>query len=84
MLICCYSLELELPGELVLSLFQLLSARHVLVVHVLDLRFDALELGIELGEKGGGQTERVRRREVSQCSVVANRLVSNLLQLGFP
>lgn len=44
------SLELELSGELVLSLFQLLTARHVLVVHVLDLRFDALKLGVQLPE----------------------------------
>lgn len=42
------SLELELSGELVLSLLQLLSAPHVLVVHILYLRFIALELGIQL------------------------------------
>lgn len=53
------SLELELSGELVLSLFQLLSAPHVLVVHVLDLRFDALELGVQLrGETRGRERER--------------------------
>lgn len=42
------SLELELSGELVLGLLQLLPAPHVLVVHVLDLRFNALKLGIQL------------------------------------
>lgn len=58
------SLELELPGELVLSLFQLLSAPHVLVIHILDLRFDALELGIQLrGEEREGETEETVRRE---------------------
>lgn len=41
-------LELQLSGELILDLLQLLSAPHVLVVHVLDLRFDALELGVQL------------------------------------
>lgn len=50
------SLELELSGELVLSLFQLLSAPHVLVVHVLDLRFDALELGVKL--EGGRERHK--------------------------
>lgn len=46
------SLELELSGELVLSLLQLLSVVHVLVIHVLDLRLNALELGIQLqGER---------------------------------
>lgn len=53
-----HSLELELPGELILSLLQLLSAPHVLVVHVLDLGFDALELGIQL--RGEKQRERER------------------------
>lgn len=42
------SLELQLSGELVLSLLQLLAAPHVLVVHVLDLRLDALQLGVKL------------------------------------
>lgn len=69
-----FSLELELSGELVLSLLQFLSVPHVLVVNVLDLRFDALELGIQLGGERGRererQTERVRRREVAQCSAV--------------
>lgn len=61
------SLELELSGELVLSLFQFLSAPHVLVVHVLDLRFDALEFGIEL--RGGGERERETNRggEEERC-----------------
>ena len=54
-----YSLEFELSGELVLGLLQFLSAPHVLVVHVLDLRFDALELGIQLR----GERERGRERE---------------------
>lgn len=58
------SLELELSGELVLSLLQLLSAPHVLVVHVLDLRFDALELGIKLVRR---EKERERQGEEKSC-----------------
>lgn len=60
------SLELELSGELVLSLLQLLSAPHMLVIHVLDLRLNALELGIQL------QGERERHTgwggTMSRCS----------------
>lgn len=56
------SLELELSGELVLGLFQLLSTPHVLVVHVLDLGFDALELGIKLRKEKEGETRRERER----------------------
>lgn len=52
-----HPLELELSGELILDLLQLLSAPHVLVVHVLDLRFDALELRVQLRD-GGGREER--------------------------
>lgn len=52
------SLELELSGELVLSLLELLSAPHVLVVHVLDLYFDCLELGVQLEE-----TTKTSKRE---------------------
>lgn len=52
------SLELELSGELVLSLLELLSAPHVLVVHVLDLHFDCLELGVQLDE-----TTKTNKRE---------------------
>lgn len=59
MFACPHSLELELSGELVLRLLQLLPAPHVLIVHVLDLRFDALELGVQLDEKR--RAERVRR-----------------------
>lgn len=72
-----HSLELELSGELILSLLQLLSAPHVLVVHVLDLGFDALELGIQLrGEKQReGERERWVRRAVAQCSVLTDELV---------
>lgn len=59
-----HSLELELSGELILSLLQLLSAPHVLVVHVLDLSFDALELGIQLR----GEKQRERERGVGEES----------------
>ena len=55
------SLEFELSGELVLGLLQFLSAPHVLVIHVLDLRFDALELGIQL--RGEREREREKNRE---------------------
>lgn len=55
-----HPLELELSGELILDLLQLLSAPHVLVVHVLDLRFDALELRVQLGGQAGREKERER------------------------
>lgn len=70
-----HSLELELPGELILSLLQLLSAPHVLVVHVLDLGFDALELGIQLRGEKQREGERWVRRAVAQCSVLTDELV---------
>lgn len=60
-----HSLELELPGELSLSLLQLLPAPHMLIIHILDLGFDALELGVKLqrGEKRGRERRRERGRE---------------------
>lgn len=63
------SLELELSGELVLSLLQLLPAPHVLVVHVHDLGFDALELGIKL-QPGKGERERNREGEEEEKEAV--------------
>lgn len=59
-----HSLELELPGKLSLSLLQLLPTPHMLIIHILDLGFDALELGIQLqrGEKRQRQKERGRER----------------------
>lgn len=59
------SLELELSGELVLSLLQLLSAPHMLVIHVLDLRLNALELGIQL--QGDREKGRDRQGEEVRC-----------------
>ncbi len=66
------SLEFKLSGELVLSLLQFLSAPHVLVVHVLDLRFDALELGIQLQAQREREANREGEEERShrvQCSI---------------
>ena len=63
-------------------MLQLLPAPHMLIVHILDLRFDALELGVELRETGR-ERERVRRRAVTRCSVVADELVDSL-RLGCP
>lgn len=48
------SLEFELSSELVLGLLQFLTTPHVLVIDILDLRFDALELGVQLG----GETQK--------------------------
>lgn len=42
-------LELELPGLLILCLFQVLPHADVLIVLVLDLRLHRLQLGVELG-----------------------------------
>jgi len=72
------SLELELSGELVLSLLQLLSVLHMLIIHVLNLRFDGLQLVVQLG----GETQRQTEGETGWG--VADKLVSSLLQLGYP
>lgn len=47
-----YSLELKLPGELILRLLQLLALLDVFFLQVVDLSLHSLELGKEL-EPGG-------------------------------
>lgn len=45
-------LKFQLPGELILSLFQLLTFLDVLFLEVMDLCFHCLKLGEELEPKG--------------------------------
>lgn len=54
-------LELQLPGELILSLLQLLPLFDVLFLEVMDLCLHRLELGEEL-EPGEKQMRRVALR----------------------
>lgn len=49
-----YSLELKLPGELVLRLLQLLALLDVFFLQVVDLSLHSLELGKELEPGGQG------------------------------
>lgn len=60
-----YSLELKLPGELVLCLLQLLALLDVLFLQIVDLSLHSLELGKELFELFGLDVYLLLQRGVS-------------------
>lgn len=59
-----HSLELELPGELILGLLQLLALLDVLFLEVVDLSLHSLELGKEL-QRGETQMGKAVQRSLA-------------------
>lgn len=67
-------LELQLPGELVLCLLQLLALLDVLFLEVMDLGLHCLKLGEELGPGGEAGEESPFQRTKAPLPQVSRRL----------